>query len=190
MSLLDLVLIAVVGVSALFGLLRGFVGTVASILAWLLAGWAAFHYGAAVALWLSDDGRPSTAELFGGYALAFIAVLVFVGLVGWVVGRLVKGVGLSGLDRLLGLALGLARGLFVACAALLLLGLTDMTDEPEWRDSQVIPALLPGAILLRAWLPPWVAERVVFGNAAAAGDNDGPVTLPLPAPLDEGVPQT
>jgi hypothetical protein len=73
---------------------------------------------------------------------------------------------------------------------LLLLGLTDMPDEPEWRDSQVIPALLPGAILLRAWLPPWVAERVVFGNAAAAGDNDGPVTLPLPAPLDEGVPQT
>ena len=190
MSLLDLVLIAVIGVSALFGLMRGFVGAAASILAGVLAGWAAFRHGASVALWLSDDGRPSTAELFGGYALAFVVVMVFVGLVGWIVGRLVKGVGLSGLDRVLGMILGVARGLFVACVMLLLLGLTDLPAEPEWRESRVIPALLPGAIWLRAWLPPWVAERIVFGNAAAAGDNDGPVTLPLPAPLDEGVPQT
>ena len=45
-----------------------------------------------------------------------VAVMVFVGLVGWMVGRLVKGVGLSGLDRMFGLVLGLVRGLFIACA--------------------------------------------------------------------------
>lgn len=189
MSLLDLVLIAVIGVSTLFGLMRGFVGVVASILAWLLAGWVAFRHGAAVALWLSDDGRPSTAELFGGYALAFVAVMVFVGLVGWIVGRLVKGVGLSGLDRMFGLVLGLVRGLFIACSMVLLLGLTAMSKEPEWRESRVIPALLPGATALRGWLPPWVAEQIRFGNAVLAGDNDTPVNSPLPAPLDEGVPQ-
>ena len=73
---------------------------------------------------LAGDGEPGAGELFAGYALSFIGVLVVVGLVGWLVRKLVQSVGLSGLDRMLGLALGLARGAFVACALVLVLGLT------------------------------------------------------------------
>ena len=189
MPLLDVTLLALVGVSAVLGLLRGFIGVVASILAWVLASWVAFRYGGEVAFMLSDDGQPALTELFGGYALCFVAVMVFVGLAGWVVGKLVKGVGLSGLDRVLGLGLGLVRGVFVACALLLLLGFTRMPQESSWQRSRVVPALLPGALWLRGWLPDWVAERIVFGNAAPAGDNDGHANLPLPVPLDEGVQQ-
>lgn len=189
MPLLDLVLLAIIATSALLGLLRGFVGVLASILAWVLASWVAFRHGAQVALLISDDGRPTLTELFGGYALCFVAVLVLVGLVGWVVGKLVRGIGLSALDRLLGFGLGLLRGGFVACALLLLLGFTRAPREPAWQRSQVVPVLLPGALWLRGWLPDWVAERIDFGNAAPAGDNDGHVNLPLPVPLDEGVQQ-
>ncbi|MFT4255875.1 MAG: CvpA family protein [Pseudoxanthomonas sp.] len=188
MPLLDLVLLALIGVSALFGLLRGFVGAIASILAWVLAGWAAFRYGGEVAMWLSDDGQPTLTELFGGYALGFFAVMVFVALVGWFVRKLVKGVGLSGLDRLLGLALGVARGGVIACALLLLLGFTDLPREPEWQDSQVVPLLQPGVEWMRGWLPAWAAERLAFGNDAPSGDN-GAHPEPLPLPLDEGVRQ-
>ncbi|MFT3756401.1 MAG: CvpA family protein [Pseudoxanthomonas sp.] len=188
MPLLDLVLLALIGVSALFGLLRGFVGAIASILAWVLAGWVAFRHGGQVAVWLSDDGQPMITELFGGYALGFVAVMVFVGLVGWFVGKLVKGVGLSGLDRLLGLVLGAARGGVIACALVLLLGFTDLPREPEWQQSRVVPALQPGVDWMRGWLPEWVAERLVFGNNAPSGDN-GVHSEPLPLPLDEGVRQ-
>ena len=76
MSALDLTLLAIIGVSMLFGLMRGFIGALASVLAWLLAGWVAFHYGAEVAAWLSDDGPPGSADLLGGYALSFVAVMV------------------------------------------------------------------------------------------------------------------
>jgi membrane protein required for colicin V production len=187
-SPLDLSLLALIGVSALLGLLRGFVAAVASVLAWVLGAWAAFRYGAQAALLLADASRPTPGELFGGYAICFVAALLLVGAVGWLVGRLVKGVGLSGLDRLLGLGLGLLRGAFVACAAVLLLGLTAVAREPAWRNSRVVPVLLPGAALLRNLLPRWVAERVDFGNAAPTGDN-GRHREPLPLPLDEGVPQ-
>ena len=164
MTATDLVLLAVIGLSMLFGLMRGFVGVVVSLVAWVLAAWASFHFGARIALVLAGGhGTPSTGQLFAGYGLSFLCVLLVVGVVGWLVRKLVKAVGLSGMDRVLGLALGALRGGFVACLLVLLMGFTAMPRESGWRDSQVVPVLLPGAQLLRGLLPPWAARRVDFG---------------------------
>lgn len=164
MTATDLVLLAVIGLSMLFGLMRGFIGVVASLLAWLLAGWASFHFGARIALLLAGGhGTPSAGQLFAGYALSFLCVVLVVGVVGWLVRKLVYAVGLSGVDRAMGLALGVVRGGFVACLLVLLMGFTAMPREPAWRDSRVVPVLLPGAQLLRGLLPPWAARRVDFG---------------------------
>ena len=189
MSALDLTLLAIVGVSTLFGVMRGFISALASMVAWLLAGWVAFHYGGDAAHWLSSDGQPSASELLGGYALSFIGVMIFVGLTGWAIRHLVKSVGLSGLDRVLGLALGFARGAFVACIVLLLAAFTDLPREPEWKRSSVVPMLLPGAQWLSRWLPEWTVQELDFGNGRPAGDNARLQNL-LPMPLeDTGAPQ-
>src|SRR3970282_1071997 len=92
-------LLAIVAVSALFGLMRGFVGVAASLVAWVMAGWAAFRFGGGVALMLARDGDPSAGQLFAGYALSFLVVLLVVGLVGWLLRKAGDSVGLSGLDR-------------------------------------------------------------------------------------------
>lgn len=188
MSALDLTLLAIVGVSTLFGLMRGFISALASMIAWLLSGWAAFRYGGDVAHLLASDGQPSASEVLGGYVLSFVGVMIFVGLTGWVIRHLVKSVGLSGLDRVMGLALGLLRGAFVACIVLLLAAFTDLPREPEWKNSPVVPLLLPGAQWLSQWLPEWTVQELDFGNGSPAGDNARLQTLPLP--LDEpGAPQ-
>lgn len=178
MTGIDWVLLAIVAVSALFGLMRGFVGVAASLAAWVLAGWAAFRFGAGVALMLARDGQPSAGHLFAGYALSFMGVLLVVGLVGWLLRHAVKSVGLSGVDRALGLALGTVRGAFVASALVLLLGLTSLPREPQWQASQVVPVFVPGALWLRGWLPEWVAQQVDFGG--------GPISQDAPASLAPG----
>lgn len=185
--MLDLILFALISVSALFGLVRGLIGVLASMAAWLLAGWAAFRFGGAVALQFADGPVATATELFGGYALCFLAALVFVGAVGWIVRRLVHGIGLSGVDRLLGGVLGALRGAFVACVLLLLLGFTHVPREAAWQRSRLVPVLLPGARWLGHWLPEWAARQADFGNGAPAGDNTQQIDLPIP--LDEGVPQ-
>lgn len=163
MTATDGLLLAVVAASAVFGLMRGFIGVVVSIAAWLLAGWAAFQFGAALAQWFSAGAQPGARDLLAGYGLSFVAVLLFVGLVGWMLRRVMHAVGLSGLDRALGFAFGLARGGVIACVMVLLMGFTAMPREPGWRQSQMVPVLLPGALWLRGWLPPWAAERVQLG---------------------------
>ena len=160
----DLLLLCVIGLSTLLGLMRGFIGVLASLLAWLLAAWAAFRFGARIAVLLAGGADPSAGQLFAGYGLSFLCVLLFVGIVGWAVRKLVHAVGLSGIDRMLGMVLGLVRGGFVACVLVLLMGFTTMPREPEWRQSQVVHAVLPGAQALRGLLPDWAAQRVDLGG--------------------------
>lgn len=177
----DLLLLAVIGVSALLGLMRGFIGVLASLAAWMLAGWAAFHFGAELALVISAGTQPGPGQLLAGYGLSFLGVLVFVGLIGWMLRRLVHSVGLSGVDRAMGGAVGLARGGFVASLLVLLMGFTAMPRDAAWRESQVVPVLLPGAQWLRGWLPGWAAARVDFGVAAPHSIHTGNAS-PLPQP--------
>ena len=186
MSAVDWLLLAIVGLSALFGLMRGFISVLASLVAWVLAAWVAFHFGAQLGVLLAGADEPGTGQVLAGYALGFLGVLVVVGLAGWLVRKLVHSIGLSGLDRLLGLGLGVLRGAFVACALVLLLGLTAMPREPEWQGSAVVPVFMPGARWLGGWLPEWVEQQVEFGAGGDAGridrptpDNNGPA-LPVP----------
>jgi len=192
---IDLVLLAVIAASALLGALRGFVGAVASIVAWLGAVWCAFRYGAELAFLFSKDGQPGATELLAGYAVAFVAVLVLVGLVGWVARKLLASVGLSGVDRALGLALGLARGALVACVLVLLMAFSRLPADPAWHQSRLLPVLMPGAHWLAGWLPAWAAQELDFGNGPRSGDNGAleragrvveAITEALPAPADGG----
>ncbi|HSR65062.1 MAG TPA: CvpA family protein [Xanthomonadaceae bacterium] len=181
MNATDLLLLGVILVSTLLGLLRGFVGAVVSLLAWLLAGWAAFHFGAKLALLLAGSDAPGAGVLLAGYGLCFLGVLVVVGVAGWLVRKLVKAAGLSGADRALGGALGFARGGFVACVLVLLLGFTALPREPGWQQSRVVPVLLPGAQWLRGWLPGWAAQRVDFTGDGPHSIELGGASAPPPA---------
>ncbi len=173
MTATDWVLLGVVGVSAAFGLMRGFIGVLASLAAWVLAGWAAFRFGSQLAVMLAGGAEPGPSQLLGGYAISFLVVLLVVGLVGWGVRKLVHGVGLSGVDRFLGLALGVARGAFVACALVLLMGFTALPQDADWRRSTSVQVFLPGALLMRTWLPDWAAAQTSFEAAPDAAPSPG-----------------
>jgi membrane protein required for colicin V production len=185
--MIDIVLLIIIGGSALIGLIRGLVGTLVSTAAWLLAGWVTFEFGGQAASWLSDDGNPTMTELFGGYALSFVVVMLAVALIGALAKSMVRSVGLSGVDRMLGAALGLLRGAFLACILVLLMGFTPLPREPSWRQSSVVPVLLPAAGWMRSKLPDWSVPEMDFRNALRSGDNGAPDASS--GPLLDGVVQ-
>jgi membrane protein required for colicin V production len=160
MTALDWVLLLIVGVSGVLGLLRGMIGVVMSLVAWLLAGLAAYLFGGDVGRSLVTDGQLGWGEYLGGYALSFAVVWIAVALVGFVIRRLVHGVGLSGVDRLFGFGLGMVRGLFFACVLLLMLGLTSIPGKRAWHESVGVTVLLPVAQWMRGAMPPSMAQRI------------------------------
>ncbi|WP_411834345.1 CvpA family protein [Pseudoxanthomonas mexicana] len=177
--MIDLVLLSLIGVSALLGLLRGFVGILVSTAAWVLAAWASFVFGSEAAHWLAGGVEPSLAQLLGGYALTFAGVMAAVGLVGLLLKTLVKSTPLSALDRLLGLALGALRGAAIVCVAVFVLGFTPLREDAAWRDSRVLPWLQPVIGWMHARMPEWAVPGAEVRKPAPAGDNARGVVAPL-----------
>src|SRR3546814_17729813 len=93
MTATDMLLLAIIGISMLLGVMRGFIGVLASLAACVLAAWASFQFGAQVALLLSRGYEPSSGRLFAGYGLCFLCLLLVVGIVGWLVRKLVHAIG-------------------------------------------------------------------------------------------------
>lgn len=160
MTALDWVLLLIIAISALLGAWRGMIGVVASIAAWVSAGLAAFHLGADVGAMLATGGEPTWGERVSGYVLAFGVVWLLVTLVGWMLRKLADSAGLTPFDRALGLGLGTARGVFVACVLLLVLALSSIPREPVWRDSAGVALLSPVAIRMRGGVPDWMGQRM------------------------------
>lgn len=176
LAAIDIAVIAVLLVSALLGLWRGFIVEVMSLLTWMLAFWSAWMFGETLAAALPASLETAAVRLAVGYIGCFVGMLALGGLLTWLLTRLVKGTGLSGTDRLLGFVFGLLRGLAVCLLLLLVLGLTPVTRLPEWHSSVLIPLLQPLASWLRAQLPPAMAEQIQLPALAL------PAIAPPPAP--------
>ncbi|HRN59108.1 MAG TPA: CvpA family protein [Chiayiivirga sp.] len=185
---IDIALLVILGLSAVMGLWRGLVTEVMSLAVWIGAGWLAFVAGpAAAAMFEPHIGSP-TARWALGYASVFLAALMVGALLVWLIQRLVKGTGLSGTDRLLGLGFGLARGAFIGCLLVLVAGFTPLPQEAAWRASPLLPGFSRGAAWMGQWLPEALAEHLSFERAAAwlpalpvPGENDAPGAAPEPA---------
>lgn len=159
---IDIALLAILAVSTIVGLWRGFVVEVMSLVVWGAAFWLAFVFGDDVAALFEGTVQAASARLFLGYAALFVSALLVGGLATWLIGKLVKSTGLSGTDRVLGLGFGLLRGVALACVLVLLLGFTPMPQDDWWKESRLLPGFQRGAEWLRTWLPAAVSQHIRF----------------------------
>jgi membrane protein required for colicin V production len=158
MNWLDYAIIAVLGLSVLMGLWRGFIGEVLALAVWACAFWVAWLLGPALAERFSASISVPSARVILAYALCFVAVLIAGAIVTFLVRKLVEGSGLSGSDRLLGMVFGLARGMALVVLIVLLLGFTPFPRDPWWHQSQLLPRFEQSAQWLAARLPAEVAR--------------------------------
>lgn len=162
MTAFDFVVVGIIGLSTLFAFARGFVRVVISLVAWVVALVAAFQYADVVAAWLPGFADAPRARYIAAFVLLTAIVLLVGALLGWLLSRLVRAVGLGVVDRTLGAVLGLARGMLIVVIGVLIAGLTTLPQQEWWRHAMFAPALVDAALSLRPWLPQAWAERLAF----------------------------
>jgi len=78
------------------------------------------------------------------FGALFIATLIIGGLLTYLLRTLVAATGLGGLDRLLGMAFGAARGLLIVLAIVILLPMAlPVKEDAWWHESRLIPYFEP-----------------------------------------------
>ncbi|MGM0553622.1 MAG: CvpA family protein [Pseudomonadota bacterium] len=167
MNWIDLIIIALVVVSGLISLFRGFVREAFSLATWIIGVWLGIRHAGDLAAYLPDAIADATLRLGIGFALIFIAVLIVGGILGVLANRLVKGSGLTGTDRSLGVIFGLLRGVLLVAILVFLASLTLMPEEPWWDGSRLIPEFERLVDWLITQLPEGWQEQI---HALLAGD--------------------
>ncbi|MGH7048070.1 MAG: CvpA family protein [Stellaceae bacterium] len=155
MNAVDLAVLVVIALSAVFAFARGFMREALSIVAWFGAALITLYgFAAADALLRRYITTPLLADLIAGAGLFLVALVVLTILTGYVAG-FVSTSALSPIDRSLGLIFGVARGLVLVSLAYLVIDISlPQTDRPDWlQQAKSEPLLAQGADWLRGLLP-------------------------------------
>jgi membrane protein required for colicin V production len=155
LTALDLVVIAVVALSALLSLSRGMARETLTLAAWVGAFAAAWFGYAEVRPLVRDVIANELLADLATAALVFLVPFIALRILGGMIGRGIQNSAFGPLDRLLGLGFGLVRGAVIVSLAWLLAGiLVPPEREPDWmRHAYLRPQLAQGAALIRTVLP-------------------------------------
>lgn len=168
LTLVDYAILAILALSIVIGLWRGFLREFISLVTWAAAFLIAFHFAEAMSSYLLPYiGSPGVRAVlaFGGL---FLATLVLGGLVNILITQLVRSTGLGGTDRLIGFVFGGVRGAALVGALILAASLTPLPKSNWWQRSKMIPYFEPLALWMRSQLPARFAEPFVFPKETAA----------------------
>ena len=157
----DWVIVAILGLSVVVALFRGFVREAFSLATWVVAGVLAFRFSDVMAFRLETGIETPSIRVIAGFLMVFIGILIIGSLLGVLVGQLVKHTGLSGTDRLLGALFGLARGIAILVMAVILAGLTPFPNDPWWEESRLLPYFETMAERAIEELPPGLREQLL-----------------------------
>ena len=141
MSWVDLLLLAILVLSAAFGLMRGMFKEILSLVTWVGA------YIIAQSFWPALDYmlKPLMSEVPSiraplAWGILFVCSILVGSLMQRVALELVRVTGLSGSDRALGAVFGLLRGIVIIVLLLTFVPLLiDFSQDTWWKESQLIP---------------------------------------------------
>jgi len=140
MTLVDWLIVAILVISALISIKRGFVKEALSLAIWLVAFFVASTFSPLLAPILANYIDAASIQQMAAFAILFIATLLVGGGLNYLLATLIKVSGLSGTDRLLGVIFGAVRGGVIVM--LLVIGLPKLLPVQEdlwWQQSAIIP---------------------------------------------------
>ncbi len=134
-SVLDLVVIGIVLISALLAAVRGFTREVLAIVAWVVAAAAAWYLHPTALPIAQQYISSNTVALVAAIGGIFVVTLIIVSIITVQISDLILDSRIGALDRTLGLFFGAARGFLICVIGWAFLGWLLQGKEPEWATS-------------------------------------------------------
>lgn len=162
MTVFDYAVLAVVGLSILLSMMRGFVREILALAGWVAAFFVAKTYTLQLVPLLPEAIPSETLKLLAGFVILFLATLLVTSLLAIALSEVFKKVGLGWLDRWLGAIFGLARGVIIVGVLVLLAGLTSLPQDARWRNAMFSAPLEAMVLSILPWVPQGISRHIHF----------------------------
>ena len=153
MTVVDVIILFVIFLSALFSLMRGFVKEAISLTTWIMAIWIASTFASRLAVILPDGIESEAVRLSIGFGLLFVVTLMIGALVNVLVAHFVKKTGLSGADRIFGIVFGFLRGLLIIVVFVVVGSMTPLPKYEWWQSSNLLERFEKLSYMLKPYFP-------------------------------------
>ncbi|ABE49961.1 CvpA family protein [Methylobacillus flagellatus] len=158
----DYAVMVIMGASVLLSMMRGFVREVLALAAWVIAFVVARLYTVEVSMMLPDSIPAEELKFLAAFLILFLSALLVCSLLAIAIAQVFKAIGLSALDRCLGVLFGCVRGLLIVLTLVLLAGLTSLPQDPRWRNAMFSAPLEAMVLGILPWLPQDIAKHIKY----------------------------
>ncbi|HLR17549.1 MAG TPA: CvpA family protein [Alcanivoracaceae bacterium] len=146
MSMADVIILAVIAISAFMSLWRGFVREAISLISWAAAFIVARTFSPLVDNYLVGTIEMPSLRLATAFVLLFVLTLVVGAIIGKIIRAFIQATGLTSTDRVLGMVFGGLRGVLIV-SVLVILFRPMLEEDAWWQES----SLLPYFVELEGW---------------------------------------
>lgn len=159
---LDYSIIAVIALSVLTGLFRGFVKELVALCVWIAAIWLALNYANALDPWLLPYLQDKTVRVVAAFILILLATILAGAICNALLSFILHRSGLSGTDRLLGMGFGFVRGVFIVALLMLVVNMTSLVEKQSIQESRLYVKFDPLVVWLSGFTPEFIKQVHVF----------------------------
>lgn len=154
MAIVDYIIIAIILISLLISVMRGFVKEAISLGTWFAAVFIALTFSDKFAALMPESFAQPSLRLGIAFISLFIITMIIGGLLKFLLGAFVDKTGLSSTDRAIGVLFGLVRGVLIVCVLVILASLTPMPQDAWWKAS----IFLEHFIKIIEWIEPFLPK--------------------------------
>ncbi|MEC7581972.1 MAG: CvpA family protein [Pseudomonadota bacterium] len=138
MTQVDNLILAVIAISSAFGVRRGFIKEIMSLLSWIAALLVSRVYSVSLASILENLIDNPSVRYVIAFSVLFVIIIMLGTLLNHLMSKLLVVTGLKTIDRLLGAVFGVARGTVIVLVFLFVLNVF-VSESEWWQQSTLIP---------------------------------------------------
>ena len=158
LNFLDIVIITIIFAFSIYGLIRGFVKEIVSVISIVLGLYIATHWYGEAALYLTFLKDQNLQNILG-FIIVFIGGSLLLSLLGKLVSLALKDINLGYINHLLGLVFGFVKGVVVVCVIFLALASFLPPSNKVLAESQLTPAIISLTKTIAASAPSSLKEQ-------------------------------
>ena len=149
----DLVILGIILISTGISLLRGFFREAISLATWVAAFWVALNFSSDQTHLLESLIDTPSIRAGTSFGILFLVTLILGSLINRAMQRLIDFSGFGGMDHLMGMVFGAARGILIVSLLVLMAGLTPLPQDGWWQESLLMGHFQEVSEWLREQLP-------------------------------------